>query len=143
MNVTPTIQNLHGRLRSITGTNPDPGVEISETVPTRRRWRPQSIRIRLTTDATVANRNILLIIDDGTTPLTAITTTTPQTASKSINYYFSNIGAPEINTSPNHSLPFPPLTLPSGYRIITATENLQAGDDFSAPQLLVEEWIDP
>ncbi len=55
MLISPTINSVHGRIRSITGTDPDPRTEISETVPARRRWRPISIRFTLVTDPSTSS----------------------------------------------------------------------------------------
>ena len=143
MNVTPTIQHLHGMIRSITGTDPAPGAEISEIVLPRRRWLLRSIYITFTTSAVVANRQIRLVIDDGSDNLFLITTSTLHPASLSYTYTFANFSMPEVLSYTNviHSLP--PLVLPPGSRIRTITLNLDPDDNYDAPQLLVEEWIDP
>src|SRR4051812_18481105 len=47
-----------GRLRSLTGTDPAAGVEISETVPAGARWRLVAVRLLLVTSAVVANRTM-------------------------------------------------------------------------------------
>lgn len=143
MIIAPTINSIHGRLRSITGTDPAAQAEISETVPDRRRWFIKSIYFALVTDGTVANRRVSLILDDGTNILWKITCSTAHPASCNYTYSFAQIFAAETlsNCSCFHSLPF--LALPAGARIRTSTDELKAGDNFSAPQLLVEEWIDP
>ena len=64
-----------GRLRSITGTDPAAGVEISETVPTGVRWRLLSFAATFVTDGTVANRFPRLQIDDGANVILATTST--------------------------------------------------------------------
>lgn len=69
MLVPPTIQHLHGHLVSITGTDPAASVEISEIVPDRRRWAIKSIFFTLVTDGTPDNRDVSLILDDGTNTL--------------------------------------------------------------------------
>jgi hypothetical protein len=49
------------------------------------------------------------------------------------------VTAPTVN---QFLLPVPrPLLLREGYRFGTSTSNLQAGDDYSAPQYVVEEWL--
>jgi len=45
-----------GCLRSIVGTTPGAGAEISETVPTNARWEPIAFTARFVASATVANR---------------------------------------------------------------------------------------
>lgn len=143
MDDSPTIQHLHGRIRSITVTDPAADNEILETVPARRRWRLISIRFKLITDANVANRIVTLTIDDGTNNLLTIPSDTAQTASLTRYYHYHLQPVPQFLIDAIFSLPLPDLFLAAGFRIQTLTTGLQAGDDFSVIQLLVEEWIDP
>lgn len=143
MLVSPTINSLYGRIRSITGTDPAAGAEISEVVPDRRRWRILAVRFSLTTDATAADRIVHLHLDDGTSIFADVCVTTAHAASITKVYNFSNYGSTQLAPTTCLYIPLPPLPLMPGYRIKTITDNLQAGDDFTAPQLLVEEWIDP
>ncbi len=143
MLVSPTINNLHGRIRSITGTDPAAQTEILEVVPDRRRWRLFGLNFELITDATVITRSVILTIDDGISDLLAYQFTTTQIASLTRSYNLWSYSAPEVLTGDRIYAPFPPLILPAGFRLRTATASFQAGDNYSAPQLLVEEWIDP
>lgn len=133
-----------GMLRSITGTNPAAGVEISETVPTAARWRLASMRAQLVTDATVASRRPQLIVDDGTTELFRVIPNVTQAASTTKNWQFLD-SFPSTGFDLNDAfsnLP-PGLFVFAGWRIRTSTIDLAAGDNWGAPQLLVEEWIEP
>src|SRR5262245_49862512 len=56
-----------GALRSITGTQPAAGAEVSETVPTGARWELLAFTVQLVTSAAAANRLPMLTLDDGTT----------------------------------------------------------------------------
>jgi len=143
MDISPTIQHLHGRLRSITGPDPAANVQISETVPDRRRWRLLSFRFAFTCDANVADRTVTLAINDGTSTLYYLPSDTVQVATQLRTYYYHLQPVPQYIVGTNFQLPLPPILLTSGFKIITATANMQAGDDFAAPQFLVEEWIDP
>ncbi|MBA7482493.1 hypothetical protein ES707_17984 [subsurface metagenome] len=143
MDVSPTIQNPHGRIRSITGTDPDAGAEVSITVPDRRRWKLYSVRFTLVTDVNAANRIVELTIDDGTNYLLTLPSDTIQLASLTRRYNYSIQPVPQFLVGYDFHLPLPSLTLSAGYRILTSTAELQATDDYAAPQLLVEEWIDP
>ncbi len=143
MTTSPTINSVHGRIRSITGTDPAAQAEISETVPARRRWAIKSIFFHLVTDGTVANRHVSLIIDDGANVLWQITCASAHPASCDTTYSFAQIAAAEALVDCACFHPLPSLALPAGARIRTSTSLLKAGDNFSAPQLLVEEWIDP
>ena len=133
-----------GYLRSVAGTDPAAGAEISETVPTNARWRLRGLIVQFVTDATVANRYVTLTFDDGATPLQRIGANTAQAASTTQNYT-GVCGGGVLGDTGNYSvlLPLPVnLMLFKGWRISTATLNLQAGDNFGAPQLLVEEWLE-
>lgn len=131
--------------RAIVGTNPAANVEILETVPTGARWKFYALRAVLATDANVANRRPSVVIDDGTNifavtyhPLTA-----PASSSVSFDWAQGMRIATTVRSSDDITgLPIA-LTISGGYRIRTATENLQAGDDWAAPTYMVEEWIEP
>lgn len=130
-----------GTIRSITGTDPAAGAEISETVPADARWRLMGVGLTLVTDATAANREVRLVIDDGTTIIAEIPAGVTQVASETRRYSFGagfprGAGAQSLNVI----APLPPVVLGAGYRVRTLTTNLQAGDNYGAPQLLVEEW---
>jgi hypothetical protein len=132
-----------GVIRSITGTDPAAGVEISETVPTNARWRVFGVAATLVTDATVANREAALVLDDGTTVNSRSPSRFNHAASLTRLYSF----APQhrivaVATDTTQTPPMPDAILMGGARVRTITTNLQAGDNWSAPQLLVEEWIE-
>lgn len=133
-----------GRLRSITGTDPAAGTQILETVPTNARWKLKTLRILLTTNGTVANRRLIVIIDDGAIEIWRVRTPVDQTASTARNYLYS-MGRQKDTafvTDEIH-LPLPDdLVLFQGWRVRTITDNMQAGDNYGPPQLLVEEWIE-
>ncbi len=143
MLISPTINNFHGLIRSITGTDPAAGDEISETIPDRRRWLIRSFAFTLVTSVTLANRYVRIIVDDGTNRLFSFEINNVQSNSKTFDYSFANMNVDEtfVNFSLFH--PIPVFTLFPGCRIRTTTSNLQIDDNYSALQLLVEEWIDP
>ncbi len=143
MLVSPTINNVHGHLLSITGTDPDANTEIIETVPARRRWLIRTFAFTLVTDVNVANRYIRIIIDDGTNPLFSFELNNVQSASKTFKYYFANMNIDETFVVNTLFHPIPVFILFPGCRIQTTTANFQDGDNYSAPQALIEEWIDP
>jgi len=133
-----------GLIRSITGADPAAGAEISQTVPTGARWRLSSLWARLTTSVTAANRYARLLVDDGSNWLWLSDPAAAHVASTTISYVAGQ-GAPRLdNVYATRSWAFPVnVLLGAGYRIQTATANLDAGDDWEAPQLLVEEWLEP
>lgn len=132
-----------GNLRSITGTDPAAGSEMSESVPTGARWRLHGVQVVMVADANVANRQVVLKIDDGTNLLFSAGATVNQTASQSNRMYFASYGTEDTSNSSAllNFIPVTTLLLP-GWRIRTITDNLQVGDNFGAPQLAVEEWIE-
>lgn len=132
-----------GILRSITGTNPAAGVEITEAVPTNARWLLGSMRFRFVSDANVINRRCNIIIDDGSSNLVHINSYDDHAASTTQYYNVVNDGELLAAATSNRYILLP-LRIPmlQGWRIRTATNNIQAGDDYDAPQLRVEEWIE-
>jgi len=133
-----------GLIRSITGTDPAAGAEISETVPTGARWRLLSLTASFIASATAANRIARLAITDGTSILCYLQSGTAITANQNTNNTWSangirNTGSPNSYEGDGIS----EYRLPAGYKITTATQNIDTGDNWGAPQMLVEEWIQP
>lgn len=133
-----------GALRTIVGTNPAAGAEVLETVPTGARWRLLAVRLVLTTDATVANRATALTLDDGANQFARFAPSSVNTASTAVSHTFTSVGASFTSQGFTSPLLDPAAALLlAGYRIGTQTSNIQAADDYAAPILLVEEWIEP
>lgn len=132
-----------GMLRSITGTDPAAGVEVSETVPTGARWRFVSADVTLVSDATVANRTVRFVFDDGTTVYFKCAYATAQTATQTLEYVLA-AGGSDYGTRAAVQMTSASVGsyLLAGHRIRTVSNNLQAGDNYGAPQLNVEEWIE-
>jgi hypothetical protein len=130
-----------GTIRSITGGTPAAGADISEVVPTLRRWTLLSFRAALTTSATVANRTPAIFTDDGVNILFAVHTNVAQVASTT-NTYYAAPGNQFFNDGlSGFLLPFPTVTqLKSGFHIKTSTNGIQAGDQWTAPQYEILEW---
>ena len=133
-----------GLMRVFAGTNPAAGVEISETVPVGVRWRLASMRFALVTDATVITRVVHLTIDDGTTVLLNLVSLSGQAASSTRNQNVAEYGYGPVAGLLENYLPLPAgLMLLAGFRIRTVTDEFVAGDNLSAPTLLIEQWIEP
>jgi hypothetical protein len=130
-----------GFLHSITGTTPAAGADISETVPANRRWNLLAFRSTLTASAAVANRNVTLVTDDGSNILFRGTSYVNQTAGQ-VQAYSALSSTPQPTAVSGDFLIVAPLPLPqkAAFRIRTSTTNLQAGDQWTAPQYLVQEW---
>lgn len=132
-----------GFIRSIAGTNPNAGVNVTETVPTGARWKMLTMSVTLVNDATVANRLMSIGIDDGTTRLYTTLAGAVQAASESVLYTIAGFGMVHV-ANPRAILPLPavPIAMLAGYRFVTDVVTFQAGDNLSAPQYQVEEWLE-
>jgi hypothetical protein len=132
-----------GALRSITGTDPAANVEISETVPTNARWRVLGVLATLVTDANAATREASLTIDDGTTVVARYPAGQSQILSLTTRYLWAAAGARfPIVVDRTIVVPIADVWLPDGYRLKTVTQAIQVTDNWSAPQLWVEELIE-
>lgn len=128
-------------LSSLAGTNPAVGAEISDTVPANARWRPLAMSYSFVTSATVANRETAVTFDDGTTVYSREPSRATQAASLTRQYALSPMNVfGTVAQDTTITVPLPDVWLPAGHRIRTATTALQAGDDYSAPQYLVQEY---
>lgn len=132
-----------GVIRSIVGTNPAAGLEISEVVPANTRWRLQSFRFQLVASVAAANRRPTLIIDDGANELWRQNSNVNQVASETSVYEAAAGASYTTIDARTYSLPLPSgLVLAEGFRIRTLTAAIDAGDDYAAPIYSVEEWIE-
>lgn len=133
-----------GALRSITGSVPAAGAEVSESVPTGARWELIAFRATLTSSATVATRVPQLSLDDGTTLLCRIAQTASIPASASAPFAWVRGALLAPTAGGNDLVQGAPLGfyLGAGYRLRTVTAGIQAADQWSATQYLVREWIE-
>lgn len=132
-----------GVVRSITGSDPAAGAEFTETVPANTRWRVISLLVSLVTSATVASRLPLFYVDDGATTVFVAAPSATQAASSTVSYLLSGIGVHgSLGGVMGVSLPLDDFYLSAGYRLGATTFSLQVGDNYGAPQLHVEEWIE-
>lgn len=132
-----------GIIRSITGTVPGPGAEISEAVPTSARWRLLAFRYSLTTAIAAANRESALQEDDGANVFMSEPSGFTQIASLTHTYNFGTSGTRyESAQSLETQAQITDSRLLAGHRIRTKTTNIQGADQYTAPQYLVEEWIE-
>lgn len=132
-----------GWIRSITGTDPAANVQISEVVPTGARWRLIGMRFNFTTDATVADRTVRVTPHDGANDLAILSMVGVQAASLSNRYTLSaGVNGEAVNANRGQIALGHNVILMAGWGISTSTNNMQAGDNYSAPQLHVEEWLE-
>jgi len=132
-----------GLLRSVTGTDPAAGVEIIEAVPTNARWGLRSLYAELTSNATVLQRTVNFVIDNGAATFLDCRGVTTQAESLTCAYNVAEYGVQPSTVGSDIFFTIPFLgCLLQGWRIRTSTTNLQAGDNWGAPQMMVEEWIE-
>lgn len=138
-----------GFMQQISGTLPAAGAEISETTPPRTIWRIVAFSFQLATAVGGSFRSIELRIDNGFfIEVRTVPNVAPSGAANSLFSAASGFPSPGgagVSGFNNFSfipLPFNTLMRP-GSRIGTFTGGLQAGDQYSAPQYLVETWVEP
>lgn len=132
-----------GILRSITGTVPGAGLDISETVPANTRWQLLALNASLTTAIAVANRQTVLALDDGVTVFYETPNGPAQAASLTWEYHFAPLGFAPVNVLLDVSMHYDnSQLLGPGFRIRTDTASIQAADQWTAPQYVVREWQD-
>jgi hypothetical protein len=133
-----------GLVRSVIGADPSAGNEIDGQVPTGARWRLIGALFQLTTDATVADRYVHWILDDGAYRYLESMAYYKQTASTTWKYNVWGLSYAGSLSDGLYGIPIHlhPL-MAAGHRYYTFTTGLQAGDNFGPPTLLVEEWIEP
>lgn len=135
-----------GALRSIVGTTPAAGADISEVVPTNARWQLLAFQSRLVPSAAAANRQPELTIDDGGNEFTRAPSLVAIPASTTIRITWAPGSSMQVSASAAPGSWFvafgDELFVPSGGRIRTATQAIQAADQWDAPRYLVREWID-
>jgi hypothetical protein len=133
-----------GALLSVAGADPAAGSQIVTTVPTGARWRLRHWTATLVTSAVVANRNAYVRITDGANVLALWFFNITQTAGQTRTYWLGP-STPNTQSFANDVWsPIPPdVQLAAGWVISTVVTGMDAGDDWGAPRLTVEEWIDP
>jgi hypothetical protein len=141
-----------GFIRTVTGTDPAAGVEVSEAVPTNAVWDLLSFGYVFVASADAANRSPQIVVDDGTTAnrrwgmSVGAVITANQTRTVLYVRGYSNSSIAPLQFTDTDALmiaeKLPPLgILSEGYRIRTVTGSIQAADNMAAPIFQVEEWL--
>jgi hypothetical protein len=132
-----------GFLSATIGADPAAGAEIVYQIPLPARWRIRGAIFNLVTSATVIARTVNLTIDLAGTVLYNFPGTTTQAASLTRTYNLAEYAyqPAAVGSSIFFAIPFN-LVLSGGWYLRTVTTNLQAGDDFGAPVITYEEWIE-
>ena len=131
-----------GRMRSIAISNPAAGVDWTQTVPAGVTWILRAACGTLTTSASVANRQVSLVVTDAT-PNILLDSPAGSLEAASLGDSFSWFngaaavieGAEVIGGLPTE------FRCPAGWIIKSTTTNIQAADQWSAVSLTVEEFI--
>jgi len=132
-----------GTLRSVTGANPAAGSEVAITTPVGVVWRLISVLATLVASIDAATRRPeLRIRDPADVPKYRGGQRVGHTASLTFAYDWAPASGFQGNLVDVDPLPEQCYVL-DGWDIVTLTANLQAADDWSAPELMVEEWVVP
>jgi len=133
--VPPGPTGGRGNIRSITGTNPAAGVEMSEAVPTNAMWRLISLRVVIVGGAVAFTPEFQ--VTDGTTDKWRSPPITVTAATTEVMVLAEHGAFLEGSTS---FFAFPrDFYLPEAYVVRTA--NITVDDDYGAPEFVVEEWL--
>lgn len=133
-----------GLMRLVTVAAPGAGADFVVTVPAGRHWKLLGVEASLAASAAVASRSPNGVIDDGAANPFRIPGNILITATQTIfvNFLQGGAGASSSGLADIIPLPFGLRMLP-GWRFSSITTNLQAGDQWSAVQLIVEEFCAP
>lgn len=125
-----------------TGTNPIAGAESTETVTTGETWDIFAYEITLVADATVINRDVDIIYEDGTgVEIARNKIATSITASQTVKIHVGKYDTLPTDTTTDHYHKIPTdLELGPGMQVKTSTVGIQAADDFGAPSIIRKLW---
>jgi len=126
------------------GTMPAAGSEISETVPTGVRWKLKSFDAFLNTSVAAATRQPYVQIRNASGQQ-IITMGSPATvgAAGTLELMVSQFGVNWGTILSTIFFALPDVYLEQGWKITTGTGGLQAGDQYTAPVILVNEYAAP
>lgn len=133
----------NGWSHSVQVPNPAAGADWTLTVLPGQRFSPKSFLAFFTASATVATRQVNVIIDDGVNAVWQDDIATGFTASQS----GAVAGAQTLATAgvfvTEQFVLIPPgIFLEPGWRMRTSTTGIQAGDQWSSIWFAMEEWFD-
>lgn len=125
-----------GPFLDVSNAAPAAGAEWTYTVPAGQSLSVETLQFSLTTSATVANRTVQVIIDDGANELWRWVSPNVQAASATVEYVGAQSSV-EYGAVRNNVQAFelPSIVLGPGYRIRTLTVNIQVGDQYTAQRL--------
>jgi len=132
-----------GRVRTVAPANPTVGTDWSIVVPAGVTWQLESVFARLTCSATVANRVPRLVIrDPQSVTWVFMPSNATLTASQAGDIQW--LKASNDRQAPAGLLEWlvnlPPVFVPSGWTLLTITNALAAGDQWSSIKLMPREF---
>jgi len=131
-----------GYIRVITGTDPAVNANIAEVVPTNARWKLKSMQATLVASSQVASRVLQFHVNDGSVNFLTLDAQTAQLADETRTYNLS-MGVDLDEAGANWTMNFTKdLTLLAGYKLRMNALSLEDLDNWGAPLLSVEEWIE-
>lgn len=131
-----------GFIHSLQLANPAAGADFTFVAAAGQRLRVDSFQAQFAASATVATRNISIIVDDGANAVWTHDLAAGITASATDQIVATGTNAPTGVIATVQSVVLPPgLILAPGWRIRSSTANIQVGDQWSAIWFNVEEWI--
>lgn len=141
----PVLSTVSGRgaLNDELQTDPAAGDEFSITIPNRARQRLVSAFFTLVTDGTAADRRFTLELATVGGVMVQTLATASQPASTTRSYSLAHWGESPGLIASTEMINWPDHAFMSGGNFLrTNTANLQAGDNYVAPLLFIEEWLE-
>ncbi len=126
--------NLQVRSR----TNPAVATDFELSVQPNEAWGLRGLRFQLVTDANVANREVNVVLDDGTNNFMLIPPAVVQAASTTQRYAYGRAVGYTHQIGSNQLMSFPDLVMDTDWRIRSNVVNMQAGDQISSIFFLLE-----
>ena len=127
-----------------TSANPAAGAEITYSIAAGRSQLIKAIDFSITTDANVANRRVHIVFSMFSTRICEVFSDVDQAAGTTRVYSVMAMGdIPDRIDDNDIIIPMPANILLTGAATITTeTTNIQVGDNISAANVLVEEWLE-
>lgn len=112
---------------------PAAGVEINIAPNTGAGWLFQTLRYQFNTDANVATREMAFAVTNGDSEFVRLGCPTSQTAGQQREYSAAAGANMIVATLAVRSVDWPDtgLWVPQGYRLVSVTSNIQAGDQYA------------
>lgn len=112
---------------------PGNGTELNIIPDSAAGWLFQTFRFQFNTDANVATREFAFAVTDGAQEFVRMGCPTSQTAGISREYSAASGANMIVATLPVRSVDWPDggLWVPQGYRLVSITASMQAGDNYA------------